>query len=199
MKVILEGTGRLAIEIIPGSGDARGSRVPWVRWRASRSAPRAGSGELFNADAFGSGEEALFAGITFLLRRYQERTGQAPTHEVLTALVRTVEELLTSGKLPPPGEGDRMFLSMLLVVLEQVVSCHGVRWLDDLIRGVRATIASFDDPDDDDGTNGDGSGDGGLGGAGAGGGGNNAPSGGNGVRSGGSSLSETRGRKKTKK
>ena len=152
MKVILEGNGRLVIDIIPSGGAAGwtaerdASKAPKrrrTRWRRDREAT---TGELFHVDAFASAEEALFAGLMFVLRRYQQRSGQAPTHEVLTAVMRTMGDLLMSGDLPPPGAWDRRFLAMLLVVLEQVAGRHDIRWLDGLIRDVRATIVDADQP-----------------------------------------------------
>ena len=208
MRVILEGNGRLVVDIVPDPGTARRAtegrsapQTPRARWRTWERAPRAGDGDLFQVQAYSSAEEALFAGLMLVLRRYRERIGQIPTHEVMTAVVRTAEELLTSGKLPPAGEGDRTFLAMLLAILEQVAGRFGIRWLDTLIGSVRATIVDFDSPDlDDDDDEGNNGGDGGNGDPDdSGSRGNGAPGGGNGVPSQKSRPADTQAGKKKKK
>jgi len=213
MRVVLEGNGRLVVDILPDPGTARRAaegrnapQAPRTRWRTWHRAPGAESGEVFQVGAYGSAEEALFAGLMFVLRRYRERIGQIPTHEVMIAVVRTAEELLTSGKLPPAGEGDRTFLAMLLAVLEQVAGRFGIRWLDTLIGSVRATIVDFDNPDldgnddDDDGNGGPDGDDGGNAGPdGSGSRGNGTPGGGNGVPTRKSRPADTQTGKKKKK
>lgn len=172
MRLILEHTGRLAIDILPGScaalhsghgADASwpaGAQEPGGHARGPATAPgshahhtTAEPGERrkpLDLSAYGTAEEALFSVLMFLLQRTLRHTGQIPTHTVLDSVVRAFDVLLTSGKLPDPNPWDRSFLALLLVALEQTANHHsGDReWLGEIIAHVRGNLYDLGTPDD---------------------------------------------------
>lgn len=173
MKIILD--GQLSIRIVPEQSTVRraapftGRTWQEARRHAASVDPVAGRARSFESREYESGEVALFEVLLFLLRCYKEGTGKIPTHEVLTAVVRTLEELLNTGRLPPPGGWDQAFLTLLATALKQIAARHDAHWLDELSAEIRARAEALNNPrdgDDDDGGGGDGDGSG-SGGAGS--------------------------------
>lgn len=114
--------------------------------------------EVFDVERFSSAEEALFAGLMFLLRWFYKETGLVPGRGILSGVISAFEALLTRGRLPAGGRWERLFLGRLLAIVEQVVARDDGGFLDEQIPWIRRLILDAEgrDPDDDGGENGPG-------------------------------------------
>ena len=136
MRIILQGSGRLAIDIL-------GSNCKAILQNASKAEHVAGP--ALDLHSFPSLEEALFAGVTFLLQRHYARTGATPSHNVVAAAYQVFEVLLERGHLPQFDRADTNFLAKLLAILEQITDESGKPFFTGLIDFVRSLILGDDD------------------------------------------------------
>ena len=154
MKVIVKHRGHLSFDI---------RRPAKTRPDASGAQGEAAGGEptievlgLDDADvgldlnAFGSVDEALFAGLIFLLQRYHARARSAPPFKIVGIVIDIFDELLTRGELPKSTPYDNAFLGKLLVVLERFVEKAARLNLATLIEKVRKGILNEEWIEDDE-------------------------------------------------
>ena len=153
MRLILEGNGRLAIDVVGQGGDA----APDSSSDPSCAAP-AFITEKFtqevNLGALATVEEALFVSVIFLLKRHYERTGIVPTRRILEAVREVFESLFERGDLHRSTSRDTVFLAKLLAVIDQLTDRDAKPFLTELAVSIRKMLIDDDNsvqPDDPSG------------------------------------------------
>lgn len=142
MRLILQGNGRLAIDILAPSCETAEQNQDEFQ-QVER--PTAESALRLDLNACASLEEALFAGAAILLQQHYTRTRTAPSRNVSAAARQIFEVLVERGDLPETGTADTTFLAKLLAVLEQITDDSGKPYFTGLIAFVRDLIIGDDD------------------------------------------------------